>query len=284
MSILQVVLRSLQEMIRPKRFLPFFMLYFALGVASYLLILPIANLILNPQFALTAATFLLINIALLFIVFILGAFVNLWFTAALVESVKSRSEFTRSLSIVKKRYLQLLALSTVIILLCMASFIFGTYRNLVILLLDCVLLFSMPAVVLTGISFEKGIRKSFDIFKSKFLETVAFWLINRFMLSMLFLVGIFFLSLSISPLVAASMTLEEVQAISTSTVTRLQVVGVVLANSPLMLVVIFLGSLFLSIIVVFDYTSRTYYFLELTKGRVAGRKKARREKRKGKRK
>jgi hypothetical protein len=276
MSILRVVLRSLQEMFLPKRFLPFLVLFFTLGIAAYLLILPIITLVFNPELIVAAATFLLVDMGVLFFVFLFGLLVNLWFTAALIESVKSKKDFASSLTKVKKSYLQLIALSIVFVLLCLASNVLGDYNNLARLILDCVLLFSMPAVVLGAVSFEKGIRKSFDIFRKKFLETVAFWFINRFMLFIIFFIGIIMLSLSMAPLIASTMTLEEIQGMSTSTTTMLQVVKMVTGSIPLMLLMILISSFFVSIMIVFDYTSRTYYFLELTKGRAKKRKKKKR--------
>jgi hypothetical protein len=283
MSILRVVLRSLQEMFWPKRFLPFLVLFFTLGIAAYLLILPIITLFFNSELVATTATFLLVDMGILFFVFLFGLLVNLWFTAALIESIKSRGDFTSSLTKVKKSYLQLIALGVVFVLLCLVSNIFGTYNNLARLLLDCVLLFSMPAVVLGAVSFEKGIKKSFEIFRKKFLETVAFWFINRFILFVIFFIGIVILSLSMAPLIASTMTIEEIQEMSTSTATMLQVVEMVTGNFPLMLLMILIASFFVSIMIVFDYTSRTYYFLELTKGRAKKRKKTRRKKKRRKR-
>jgi hypothetical protein len=276
MSILRVVLRSLQEMFWPKRFLPFLAMFFALGVAAYLLFLPIISLVLNPSLIVAAATFLLVDMGILFIIFLFGLLVNLWFTAALIESVKSKKDFTSSLTKVKKSYLQLIALGLVLILLCLASNIFGAFSNLARLILDCVLLFSMPAVVLGAVSFEKGLRKSFDIFRKKFLETVAFWFINRFILFILFFIGIIILSLSMAPLIASTMTLEEIQGMSTSTPLMLRVIEMVTGSLPLMFLMILISSFFVSIMIVFDYTSRTYYFLELTKRRAKKRKKKKR--------
>ena len=266
MSILQVVLKSLREMLWPRRFLPFFLLYFSLALALYGLLFPIVKIIFSP----ITSQFLILDIILIFLIFIFGLLVNLWFIAALVESVKTKN-FERSLNRVKKSYLQLIALSLVTISLSLITSLFSAFKTLIRLVLDWILFFSLPAIVLDRLSFEKGIKKSFHLFRKKMVETIVFWFINRSIIFVLILIFIFSLFFIAALSMTSVLTLDKFQNLESSQKTFI----LLLSNSSFMLSIIFLAALFLSFITAFDYSSRAYYFLELTKGK---------KKRKGRRK
>jgi hypothetical protein len=278
MSILQVIFRSARETLSFQRLLPFFLLYFSFGILAYLLVLSFVNIVANPPQMIVNAPLVVIDMAAMSVLFVAGMLSNIWLTAALVQSVKGKSTFGRSMNEIKKSYLQIVGLSFVTVLFFVAAQVFGDFRYIVRVFIDLVLLFALPSLVIGKLTFEGSIKKSFQVLRGKVLETIVFWVVNRFALALVFILALFVLTLSTAALLVTSMPPSQIEQIQSSGAMRIEAASTLLSNGFWMVILIAIAAFFMGVITVFDYISRTYYFLELT-GRKERKQKSRRRRR-----
>lgn len=268
MSILSVLSRSLREMLWPRRFLPFFLLYFLFSTSTFILLLPWLNVITRESAVLGPCLF--VSPILLLFLLILVALVDLWFTGALIYDVKTKKGFEKGLKEAKKIYSPLFLTGLVIFLFFCLSLLFGRFAFIIQILIDVGFFFALPAVVVEKEGFEKGLRRSYNLVKKTPLQTLIFWLLSRFLLFIIFIVSLFFIALTVSPIIFNVIPVGELQSLRTMNITISNKLGVrmvssVLQNYPIVLLAAGVISFFLAVCHCFDYMAKTYYFIELAK-------------------
>lgn len=285
MSILSLLSQSLKEMFWPRRFLPFFLLYFSILIVAF----PVAASILSSFFYITTTTgappFLITGMALLIIQIIILALVNIWFTAALVYDIKTKRGFSKGLHETKKFYLQLLVFFVILgVILGMVSFV-NRVSFILNFAVSWVLAFTVPALIIEGKSFDKAMSRSFEIVRQKMLETFAFWAVLNIARIVIIILSGLIGAVILAPLMIGVISVQDLQNLQYATDYTYAMVGIllsILSNYPIAVSAIALASFFLSVIYVFRYLFVTYYFLEISR-KVRQRKTKKRAKRKRRR-
>lgn len=261
MGILKVISKSLRESFRPKRFLPFLLLYMLLSVSFLALIYPLMKSLPSILIGLQTWSAILSFLFLASTVFLIGILVNLWFTGALIHNAVSNKTFGKSLHYSKELFWQIIILSFVIFLLEMFSFLLGFFSFIAQLLIGLIFFFSLPVLVIKKHTFDEAMKKSFDVVKRNLLKTILFIISTRIVILIIMFVSFFFIVLTLTPVFQdmKSINMVLIQAAIN------EFVDTILRNYPLLLATSVVASFFFAIIHVFDYLSRTYYFLELSK-------------------
>lgn len=269
MSVLSVLTRSMREMLWPRRFLPFFLLYMLFIVSAYLALTPILGLITGVYVEWMTMMAFWGMIALGLIAIVCGL-VNLWFTGALIYDIKNNCGFSEALKQSKKMYLQIFLTMFILICLYGLTMFFQDFSSLLQLVVDWIFIFALPAVVINNFKFEVGLKRSFEIVKAKPIQTLVFFILRGIVLISIVLVGMIVVILSLAPVILASIPINQLQYLSESSSALTQDIAIqfisnLLRNYPFVLissiVVAFFGALFQ----VFNYLARTYYYLEISK-------------------
>lgn len=256
-------------MIWPRRFLPFFLIYLFFSIAGFIVLASMLNLLLCPTFLAGQAAALLAGMVLIFIILIAAILVNVWFAGALVHDIRFKRGFERGLKQSKKIYWQLLLLCFVIGLLLGLSMLFRGFGLIVQALVDWIFIFAFPAIVIRKDRFDAALTRSYRIVRKNLVQTLIFWLLTRFVIVVISLVSIVFIALIVSPIffdIMLSMQslpkgeLSYVQLIK-------QLVGKAMQNYLIVIAALAVASFFLAITCCFNYLSKTYYFLEISKRR-----------------
>lgn len=262
MGILRVISKSLRESFRPKRFLPFFLLYLLTSIAFIILIFPVIKALPSMILGFSVLSTILPILLLLCAVFLIVLLLNLWFTGALIHNAISNKTFGKSLQYSKKVFWQILILSFVIFLLNMFSFLLGFFSFIAQLLIGLIFFYSLPALVIKKYTFDEAMKKSFDVVRRNVLKTIAFIISTRIVILVMILVSFFSIMLTLLPVFQDTLPIKDMVLIQ---VAMSELVNIILKNYPLLLLTSVVASFFFAIIHVFDYLSRTYYFLELKK-------------------
>jgi len=216
---------------------------------------------------------------MLLLLAIIGAVLsNLWFTGALIDDIKSKRGFERALRKVKSVFWQMLLLSSVIMMLFfIISTLFRQLALFLFLVVDILFFFALPAVVIKKDSFDKALARSYGIVKKSFLEFLAFWLLRGFLMLVILFVLFFFLALTLSPIAlravpdlasrVEALEMREFSSTQVSDTVATRIAIALLGNYPVVFSALAVLSFFLAIHHCFNYLSKTYYFLELTKKR-----------------
>lgn len=270
MSISEVISKSIKEMLLPKRFLPFFLLYFLFSLCALIFILPILQILpslISFEFTKRQMAAAIINLSALFIVFLIVVLVNLWFTGALIHDIHKKKGFDFGLKQAQKQYWQILALSFVLFLLFAFSSLLKNFAIIARIAIDWIFMFSLPTIMIKKDSFDLALRRSYNFIRKNLLETFVFLLITYFIVFIILFVSALLVAFSLFPLflsIVGSLPLTlEIQ-----TQKIVQMISLILSNYPSFVIASVIISFFLSISQVFIYTSRTYYFLELAKRKI----------------
>jgi len=266
MSISEIILKSIKEMFWPRRFLPFFFLYFLFSLCVLIFTLPILQLLpslLLLDFTKTQAAIVLVNVSGLCIVSLIVILTSLWFSGALIHDVYKKKGFDIGLKESQKKYWQLLALGFIIFLFIMLSYVFQNFSIIVRIIIDWIFIFSLPAIVIKKDSFDLALKRSWNFVKKNILETFVFLIITYFIAFVILFISTLLVVVSLFPLlwdIVAYLPLETIQ-----TQTIIQIIYLIINNYPTFVLSSIILSFFLAISQVFILTSRTYYFLELRK-------------------
>lgn len=276
MSVLSVLTRSMREMFWPRRFLPFFLLYMLFTLSAYLALTPILALATGVNIA-WMATMAVWGIVVLIVIFIGCALTHLWFTGALIWDAKCNCGFSKALKHSRGVYLQMFLVLFVMLCLVGLTMFFQDFSLILQFLIGWVFLFSLPAVVINGYKFEIGLKRSYEIVRSKAIQTLVFFVLRNIVLFAIMIAGLIVVTLSLAPVILGSIPVNQLQYLSSSSdlaeSMALQFMANILNNYPYVLISSIFVAFFGAIFQVFDSLSRTYYYLEV--GKVARRKRKR---------
>ncbi len=267
MSIAKILKKSLRESIRPKRFLPFFLLYlfFSLGFLFLLMtILQKFPSLVVEGFQANALSLLTVNITAIIVIITLVALLNLWFTGALIYSSIANKGFDAALKYSQKVFWQLLFFHIAFLLLTVIVGIIPILGSLFQIAIDVAFFFSIPAIVIKKDAFQVSMTRSYAIAKNNLSRTFFFWLSVKIIGVLIFIISLFLIMIPLTPLLTElSNTFILQRTLSTEQV--LQLASSILNNYTSLLAACILASFFIAVIHVFNYLSRTYYFQELKK-------------------
>jgi len=269
MDVFEIMSKSLLETIKFGRFLPFFFLYFLLSISILSFLIPMLYILpsmVSPPVTGRQLAILMVNLSGSFIVFLIVILLNLWFTGALVYSLYKKKKFDFSLKYSQKFFWQMLALTFVIFLFTCLSSLLKNIGIFVTILIYWVFMFSLPSIIIKKDKFDTALVRSYDIVKKNTIRTFVFWLFVNFISFIILFVCLFLVALSTAPLLLdiAEITPEYQPSLS---MRAFQLVSVIFENYPVLLVSATIVSFFLALSYVFIYTSRTYYFFEISKKR-----------------
>lgn len=280
MSILSVMFRSLKEMFWPRRFLPFFLLYFSILIAAFPIVASILSSLAFPTLA--GTQFLLAGLVLLIVEFVILALMQIWFTSALVYDIKTKRGFSRGLRETKKLYLHMLLFFLVLGLMTGVVSYAGSLSVILNFIVLWFFAFTVPILIIERKSFDRAMSRSFELVRRKMLDTFVFWLVLNFTRIVILFFSIIFGTLILAPLIVGVISVQDLESLQYSTDYFTTVVSIFLSifsNYPLAVSTIAVASLFVSIIHVFKYLGITYYFVEISRRGV----KAKRRRKKGRR-
>ena len=267
MGIIGVISRSLREMLWPRRFLPFFLLYLIFSLSLLIFLLPILSRI--PSFYTSPSSvdvqIFYANLAGIAIALIATVLVNIWFSGALIWDIKSKKGFEKCLKYSKKVYLQMFALCLVICILVLLTFFLKSFSIIFQILIDWIFIFALPAVVIKKDSFDFALARSFNLVKKKVFSTFSFWVLTRFIIFVIFLFSLFISTAILLPIFSELRFVisSTAQAFQSYEVTR--AISLILQNYHLLVIEAIVASFFVSIMYTFNLISKTYYFLEISK-------------------
>ena len=271
MNIIEIIIRSFGESLKPKRFVPFFLLYLIFSAVvliffnSLLQILP--SVILSNSSEKENATFMFNMFALLATVIIFGL-VSIWFNSALIFDVYKKKGFNSSLKYSKKVYLKVLFFHIIIILLLgVLTSMIGGLGFIMMLAIDWILMFSMISLVIKEDSVQEAMIRSYSIVRKNLLNTLVFFILTIFIVFVIMFICIILTTFSMFPIFKAiSEAVPDFNNSGTLSSEQIAIViYAVLPNFPSFVIASIIASLFLSFANVFILTSKTYYFLSFKK-------------------
>ena len=270
MGITEIVLKSLEESVQPKRFLPFFLLYFLFSLCILIFSIPALQVlpsIILLEFTMTDLTIVAVNVLALLVVFLIVCLVNLWFTGALIFDVHKNKGFDKSLKHAKSLFSQMALLSLIIFLFAIVSNLFREFGIIVKIVIDWVFMFSLVSIIVKKDKFDTALTRSYNIVKKDLVKTIAFLVITYFISIAIFLFAVFAIAFAMAPL---SLTLMEIMPISGQLQVipkqrLVQIIALIFRSYPAFILISIIASLFFSIAYVFIHISRTNYFLQKKK-------------------
>jgi len=265
--ILSIILKSLRESVKPRRFLPFFLLYSIFSLSALIFAMPILSIIpslISLQFTNAQIAVVMVNMVGLLIVFLLIVLLNIWFTGALVHGLFKNKGFAAGLNYSQKLYWQMLMLSFIIFVFSGVASLLRGFGIVITALIDLVFMFSLPAVIVKKYNFKLALTRSYNLVKNKIIETFLFWLTMHIVNFLIIFIGLFFAALIAMPLFLNIMSLLPLLTQFTTITNQqvVQVIDLILSSYPTFIVASIIGSFFMSISHVFRYASRTFYLLK----------------------
>jgi len=269
MSIPHIIIRSLKEGFLSKKLLPLFVLYFVFLTALLTFMQPVLKILpdlLSLQFTKFSFGIIGVTFTTILILFLILMLVNLWFVGALTYQAYSKKSFRFSLKKSQPAYWRLLALSFITIFIGFIAYQLSVIGNIIRIILDLLLFFALPAIVIKNYQLIPAIKKSISLFSKNILKTVIFWLSLFVILILIFMALAFSIAASITPVLFKSLSsISSFDSFSSDKQAWIQVVGVILDNYPYL----YLLSIFISYFAAGAYTfyifARTYFYLELLK-------------------
>lgn len=270
MSIAEIILKSLRESVKPKRFLPFFLLYFLFFLCIIIFSIPTLQLlpsIIFLEFTAEELTIVVLNILALLAVFLIVCLVNLWFTGALIFDVYKNKGFDFGLKYSKSLFPQMVLLSFIIFLFVIVSSLFRELAIIVRIIIDWVFMFSFTSIIIKKDKFDAALTRSYNIVKKDLVRTITFLIMTYLISFAIFLFAVFIIAFSMFPLsltlLEFTVTADQLQSIPKQRL--IQIIGLIFKSYPAFIVVSIVTSLFFSIAYIFIHISRTYYFLQKKK-------------------
>jgi hypothetical protein len=269
MSIPHIIVKSLREGFLTKRFVPLFALYFLFLAVLLTFMNPVLKIlpdILSLEFTKFSLGVVGVTFATLLILFAIVLFTNLWFNGALCYQAYSKKPFRFCLKKSQQVYWRILALSFITILIGFVTFQLPTLGNVIRIILDLILFFALPSVLIKNYPLVLSIKKSFNLFSKNILRTVIFWVSMFLILILIFLALAFSIAAIAAPVLMKSLSsISSLDITSTDKQVWIQIVGVVLNNYPLLYVLSVVVAYFMSGAYTFYIFGRTYFYLELLK-------------------
>jgi len=271
MPILNIIARSFKETFKPKRLLPFFLLYFLFSICFLIFFMPILSIspfLLTLKYTSQQLALVSVNFAALFIIFILIFLLSLWFMGALIFDVWTGKGFELGLNYSKKLYWQILALSIILIIIAGILSFLDIFGIILQVFVTWFFIFALPSIIVKKDSFELALMRSFSIVRKNLLRTFTFFLFISFISSVLLFSSVFLAIAAASPLISSLSYMLKVISTSSQYLSQaelVQLVGLLMNSYPIFFVVGIIVSLFFAFSHVFVLTTETYYFIELTK-------------------
>jgi len=268
MNILRIVAKSFSESVQLCRFLPFFLLYLVLLFTAAIFMIPIIKIspsIFTSDISKIISGAVAINLMPILIVLTIVIFANLWFVGALVYNIQTGKNFDESLKYSSSIYWHLLAFSLFAIIFTLLTY-FAQFGLIFGLIFDIIFFVSIPAIIMEK-NFLKGIKSSFDLMKKRFLQTVLIWIVVSVINLILFFALLFSIASIFAPLLANFFTMNPYMNTSKafSTEQYVQLAGFILNNYHYVFLSCIISAFFFSVMAVFTYTSKTYFFLSISK-------------------
>lgn len=270
MNNLQIITTSFKESFKPKRFLPFFLLYFIGFVLASIFLLPLIGVIPLSIGEQSFIDITFTNIITVFFLIILIALINLWFTGSLIHDVKFKKGFDKGIKETKKFYGHLILVSLVLFFLGLLSIFTSIVGIIISIAVDILFFFSIPSVIVNKDSFDRALVRSFNVVNKKRLDAIVFWLLNKIVSSILILI-FFFLIISYVIFTYLDFIIQlrnlfinpdtPIFAVAKS----FQFMRVILKNYLAYLGFALITSFGFAVVHVFNYISRTRYLI--TKGK-----------------
>jgi hypothetical protein len=186
--------KGLKFCVRPKRWLPFFII--DLAFLSIAISLVLGNLSSFMYLLMGVEDLALIGPAitffiLLFVMIILWALVGLWITGALVHQSYREKEFNKSWRVSGGKYFSLLgvmvAIAAIVLFISFISSIvalipfvgagLSVILSIVSLIVGLAFFFAMQGVIIKGDGFVKALEESWKIFKHQPFKVFLMWLV-----------------------------------------------------------------------------------------------------------
>jgi len=207
-----------------------------------------------------------VTFATIFILFLILLFVNLWFVGALTYQAYSKKSFRFSLHKATQVYWRLIALSFITFFIGFITYQLDILGNILRIILDLILFFALPGIVIQKYPLILSIKKSFNLFSKNILKTVIFWISMFVVLVLVFLALALAIASTFTPVLIKSLSsISSFEITSTDKQVWTQIVGVILDNYPLLYVLSLIASYFIAGAYTFYLFARTYFYLELLK-------------------
>jgi hypothetical protein len=269
MSITHILAKSLRQGFLTRRFIPLFSLYFLFLAVLLTFMQPVLKILpdlLSLEFTRFSLGIIGITFATVIILFLIILFINIWFVGALTYQAYSNKSFMFCLEKSRRLYWRLLALSFITIFITVITFQLSVIGNILRIIIDLVLFFVLPGIMIKEQHLILSIKKSFELFSKHILRTVIFWLALFLFLILIFLALSFLLAATATPVLMKSLsTISSFEATSTDKQIWIQIVGVILENYPLLYVLSVITAYFIAGAYTFYTFARTYFYLELLK-------------------
>jgi hypothetical protein len=161
----------------------------------------------------------------------------------------------------------MLALSFVLLVFTGFTYLVRVFGAVLQVIIDFVFMLSLPIIIIKRSNFKVALTKSYNIVRNKLFETILFWITMHIVNLVIIIVGIFFITVPSAQLLINIMTLlPMVTQLTTVTAVEIsQIVNLIVASYPALILIAAIGSLFMSLSHVFRYASRTFYFLKTKK-------------------
>ncbi|MEM7821285.1 MAG: hypothetical protein QXX38_00485 [Candidatus Aenigmatarchaeota archaeon] len=269
MGIVEIITKSLKETIKLKRFLPFFLLYLLFSLCCIIFLLPTLQImpsVLSFRQPTISAGIVIVNLSATFIIFIIVILTNLWFTGALIFDIQTNTGFDLGLKHSQKLYIRILGISFLVFVLNLLSTVLERISFVIRILIDWVFMFSIPAIIIKKDSFENAILRSYKIVRKNIIKTFVFYILVVLISSLILITGIFFSALIIFPLV--SKIIKTISFFEINRAQLAQIASLLIDNYISLILASVILSFFFSISHVFNYTSKTKFFLKYLRKRI----------------
>lgn len=270
MNITEIIIKSLGEAVKPRRFFPFFILYLLFFISALVFtnsILQVLPSIILLQFTEMEITVVMFNMIALLLIFLMLIGVDIWFTGALVYDLYKNKGFDAGLRYSKKFYLKIIFLSSIIFIFVILSGLFGGFGIIIRLLVDWAFMFSLAAIIIKGDDVQLALTRSYNIVRKNLVKTFGFLIFAYFIVFLILVLCMFLVTISLYPLflnlTETLTTITDFQTISSQQL--LEIIALIPRSYPSFIISSIIASLFLSFTTVFIHVSRTYFFLSFKK-------------------
>jgi hypothetical protein len=270
MAVVEILKRSLEKSVKPKRFLPFFVLYFIFSLALlaiiYDLLPPLQNIIMMSPSELDLQK-IIVDSVLIIIASIIMLVVSTLLNGALIFGLSKGKVLSDSIGPAKRFFWKMTFFAGLIAVINILSTFLGDLSLIISFIAGWVLMFSMVSIVVRDDTLNKSLRRSYEIVRKNVGKTFVFYIISLLIWFLILIVGLVFVDISLFPMFSRVEQFfpDPASWADFSSAQSVTAIGVVLEQYPYLILASAVASLFLAIASVFIQASRTYYFLSFKK-------------------
>lgn len=270
MAIVEILKRSLEKSLKPKRFLPFFMLYFIFSLTLLVLIydlLPSLQSIIMMIPSELDLQKIMVDSVLIIIASIIMLVISTLLNGALIFGLSKGKGFSNSIGPARRFFLRMTFFACLIATINILSSFLGDFSIIISFVAGWVLMFSMVSIVVRDDSLNKSLQRSYAIVRKNMGKTFVFYAISILIFFLILIVGLAFVDISLFPMFSRIEQYfpDPASWADFSSAQGVTAVSVVLEQYPYFILASAVASLFLAIASVFMQASRTYYFLSFKK-------------------